>query len=151
VLLSSWSIISLRLTSVACGGGIQSSDVAGGRAFRWLGVLLTWAEAEASRALTWAVGGDGWGTAEVSLSFLERSLYSLWAPHKCSISMLTSYSHRIRPIYCAVYVLLYVITQCICSCLGCQKRPFLCKQGEENSCTGWSFELSLRQECQPCS
>ena len=51
----------LRLTSVACGGGIQSSDVAGGRAFRWLGVLLTWAEAEASRALTWAVGGDGWG------------------------------------------------------------------------------------------
>jgi len=51
----------LRLTSVACGGGIQSSDVAGGRALRWLGVLLTWAEAEASRALTWAVGGDGLG------------------------------------------------------------------------------------------
>ena len=51
----------IRLTSVACGGGIQSSDVAGGRAFRWLGVLLTWAEAEASRALTWAVGGDGLG------------------------------------------------------------------------------------------
>lgn len=80
-----------------------------------------------------------------SLSFLERYLYLHWDPWQ--MSHWYAYSYRIK-LFTMLCMPCQGLRDSLYSLLGHQKGLVICKQGQKNSCAGWSFLRSWK--CQPC-